>query len=243
MIDNKQDNTFAHSSINKIHGKKLCLFDMDGVLYDSMKNHATAWVKAMASFNIQFTIDDAYATEGARGVDTVRYFVKQQQGRNITEEEAQAMYDEKARIFGELPTAKLMPEIFTLMDKIKKQGITIGVVTGSAQRPLIARIQEDFSEYIKPNNIVTAFDVKHGKPNPEPYLMGMKKCGNFIPEETIIVENAPLGVRAGHASGAFTIAVNTGPLPDSTLLEEGADILFPTIAALAEKWEDIFQQN
>lgn len=241
--NNNKENTPASSPSINIKGKKLCLFDMDGVLYDSMPNHAIAWVKAMASFNIQFTSDDSYATEGARGVDTVRHFVKQQQDRDITEEEAQAMYDEKARIFGELPTAKLMPEILTLMDKIQKQGMTIGVVTGSAQRPLIARIQDDFSKYISEKNIVTAFDVKHGKPNPEPYIMGMQKCGGFTPEETIVVENAPLGVRAGHASGAFTIAVNTGPLPNEALLSEGADMLFPTIAALAEKWEEIFQQG
>lgn len=46
------------------------------------------------------------------------------------------------------------------------------------------------------------------------------------PWETIVVENAPLGVRAGVAAGAFTIAVNTGPLPDEMLLDEGADLLF-----------------
>ncbi len=72
---------------------------MDGVLYDSMGNHAVAWVQSMQKFGIHMTADDAYATEGARGVDTIRYMVRQQKGIEITEAEAQEMYDEKSRIF------------------------------------------------------------------------------------------------------------------------------------------------
>ena len=51
----------------------------------------------------------------------------------------------------------------------------------------------------------------------------MKKCGTK-PWETIVVENAPLGVRAAVAAQCFTIAANTGPLPDKALLDEGADL-------------------
>ena len=43
---------------------KAVLFDMDGVLYNSMPNHAIAWQQAMAQFGIHMTADDAYATEG-----------------------------------------------------------------------------------------------------------------------------------------------------------------------------------
>ena len=84
---------------------KCVLFDMDGVLYDSMRNHAAAWQEAMAQFDIHFTAADSYATEGARGVDTIRHFVRQQQGREIDEAEAQRMYDVKADLFHRMPTA------------------------------------------------------------------------------------------------------------------------------------------
>ena len=83
---------------------------------------------------------------------------------------------------------------------------------------------------------MTAFDVKRGKPDPEPYLMGLAKAG-VEPNEAIVVENAPLGVRAGVAAGIFTIAVNTGPLSDDTLKAEGADLLFPSMQALAAAWD------
>ena len=84
--------------------------------------------------------------------------------------------------------------------------------------------------------MVTAKDVEHGKPNPEPYIAGMKKAG-IQPWEGIDVENAPLGVRAGVAARQFTIAVNTGPLPDSMLTDEGANLLFHRMTDLEREWE------
>ena len=221
---------------------KVALFDMDGVLYDSMGNHAVAWVQSMKKFGINMTADDAYATEGARGVDTIRYMVRQQQGREITEAEAQTMYDEKSRIFHSMPEAPIMPGIIELMEQIQQAGISIGIVTGSGQRPLIARILQDFGRFVTPDHITTAYDVTRGKPNPDPYLIGLQKAGNIQPSEAIVVENAPLGIRAGVAAGIYTIAVNTGPLPDQVLLNAGANILFPSVKVLNDSFLSLLKE-
>lgn len=218
---------------------KAVLFDMDGVLYDSMPNHAVAWQKSMEQFGIHMTADDAYATEGARGVDTIKKFVFEQQHRNIDEAEAQMMYDVKTSIFHQMPTAKIFDGVTALMREIKDCGMAIGVVTGSGQRPLIDRLISDFGDFISADCIVTAYDVKNGKPAPDPYMAGMKKVGGYKPDETIVVENAPLGVKAGVAAGCFTIAVNSGPLPDSALSSQGANIVLPNIRFLAEHWYEI----
>ena len=215
---------------------KAVLFDMDGVLYNSMHNHAIAWQESMAQFGIHMTANDAYATEGARGVDTIRQMVKRQQGRDIDEAEAQSMYDVKSRIFHSLPETSIMPGILDLMRQIHEGGIQIGVVTGSGQRPLIHRILKDFGAYVDESHITTAYDVKRGKPNADPYLMGLKKAGDLHPWEAVVVENAPLGVQAGAAARIFTIAVNTGPLADEILLNAGADLLFPTMQDLSDHW-------
>ena len=171
---------------------KAVLFDMDGVLYDSMPNHAIAWQESMARFGIHMTSDDAYATEGARGIDTIRQMVKRQQGRIISEDEAQQMYDVKTQIFHSLPEAPVMPGILNLMEKLHKNGILCGVVTGSGQRPLIQRILKDFGSYVDVAHITTAYDVKRGKPNPDPYLMGLQKAGDLQPYEAAVIENALL---------------------------------------------------
>ena len=113
------------------------------------------------------------------------------------------------------------------------------MVTGSGQRPLIARLLTDFGEFLDEQHIVTAYDVTRGKPHPDPYLKGMKKADSE-PWQTVVVENAPLGVRAGVAARAFTIAVNTGPLPDEVLTSCGADLLFRKMTDLADSWGQLF---
>ena len=218
---------------------RCVLFDMDGVLYNSMPNHAVAWHEAMKQFGIHFTADDSYATEGARGVDTIRKYVLEQQGKEISGEEAQRMYDVKADIFHHMPTAPVFPGVREIMGKIKAAGMSICVVTGSGQRPLLQRLVDDFGEFIDERHIVSAYDVERGKPAPDPYLMGMRKTGCEHPWEAIVVENAPLGVAAGVAARCFTVAVNSGPLPDEVLANEGADIVLPDMVTFESNWEQL----
>ena len=215
---------------------KAVLFDMDGVLMNSMPNHAIAWQRSMASFGLKMTEADAYATEGARGIDTIRNLMKAQTGKDITLEEAQRMYDEKTRQFGLLPKAQVMEGALELHEKIHRDGLTICIVTGSGQRPLINRLLTEFPR-VTEERLVTAYDVKKGKPLPDPYLMGMEKCG-VKPWETIVVENAPLGIKSGNAAKAFTIAINTGILPDEILWDAGADIVLSGMPELCERWRE-----
>lgn len=216
---------------------KAVLFDMDGVLYDSMPHHAIAWQESMKRFGIDMTEADAYATEGARGIDTIRQ-IATRQGKEVSLEEAQRMYDEKSRIFHEMPDAPIFDGVFDMMEKIKRAGMTINVVTGSGQRPLIRRLLNDFGRYLDENHITTAYDVKRGKPYPDPYLMGLQKAGNLKPFEGIVVENAPLGVRSGVSAGIFTVAINSGPLPDKALLDEGADVLYDKMTQFRNEWDN-----
>ena len=218
---------------------KVVLFDMDGVLYDSMPNHAIAWQESMAKYGIHMTADDAYATEGARGVDTIREMVRRQQHRDIDEVEAQKMYDLKSQTFHSLPEAPIMPGILDLMRQIHASGLQCGVVTGSGQRPLINRILKDFGNYVDEAHITTAYDVTRGKPQPDPYLMGLHKAGDLAPWQAVVVENAPLGVRSGHAAHIFTIAVNTGPLPNNELLAAGANLIFASMTDFSEHWTEL----
>lgn len=221
----------AISKYLKDHGfgefaPKAVLFDMDGVLYNSMPYHAVAWQESMKQFGIHMTAADAYATEGARGIDTIQVMVKKQKGIDISLEEAQKMYDVKTEIFHSMPAAEIFPGVKETMQKIKDAGMQIGVVTGSGQRPLILRLLNDFGDFLDESHIVTAYDVKRGKPNPDPYLMGLQKAGDLKPREGIVVENAPLGVRAGVAASIFTVAINSGPLPDEELSDKGSNLLY-----------------
>ena len=227
----------------EIHGfgqfsPKAVLFDMDGVIYDSMPNHSVSWHDSMKDFGLEMPYEGAYQYEGMRGVETIKTLARAQWNRELSDEEAKKMYAHKAEVFAnqcQLTPAQIMPGIKTLMQHIKDNGWKICVVTGSAQHALLDKLLIDFEGLLCEELIVTAFDVKHGKPNPEPYLIGMQKCG-VEPWETMVVENAPLGVRAAVAARCFTIAVNTGPLPDEMLQKEGANLTFPRMTDLAEAY-------
>lgn len=215
---------------------KAVLFDMDGVLYNSMPNHAYSWHKSMTEFGINMPESDAYKYEGMRGVETIKLLVKEQKGRTITDDEAQEMYNEKSRLFSTCPKAEIMEGVVELQRKIKADGLKIVVVTGSGQHSLLEKLVKEFHGLVSPDMIVSSFDVTHGKPDPEPYIKGMAKAG-VNPWEAIVVENAPLGVRSGVAAGIFTVAVNTGPLPDKMLADEGANLIFDKMTDFCDNWE------
>ena len=83
------------------------------------------------------------------------------------------------------------------------------------------------------HKMVTAYDVKYGKPHPEPDLRALEKSG-LKPWEVMVIENAPLGVRSAVAAGLFTVAVNTGVLDAKELEDEGAQVVLPDMASLLE---------
>ncbi len=218
---------------------KATLFDMDGVLFDSMKNHATAWNKAMKLYNMTLTEEEAYMHEGRTGASTINIVSVRERGYEATEEEIKEIYKTKSDIFNGLPKAKRMPGALEVLTQIKENGLTPMVVTGSGQLSLLDKLNHNFPNIFQEHLMVTAFDVKYGKPNPEPYLMALKKAG-INANQAIVIENAPLGVQAGVAAGIFTVAVNTGPLPDSALLEQGANLLFHSMNEFSDNWKNFF---
>ena len=220
---------------------KAVLFDMDGVLFNSMPNHAEAWHRTMAKFGFTLSREEAYMHEGRTGAGTINIVSLRERGHEATEEEIKQIYQAKSELFNQYPLAERMPGALEVLTKIKEAGLTPMVVTGSGQTSLLDRLNKNFPNIFQRELMVTAFDVKYGKPNPEPYLMALKK-GGLQPNEAIVVENAPLGVQAGVAAGIFTIAVNTGPLPDEALLGQGANLLFHSMPDFNEHWSLLQEQ-
>lgn len=212
---------------------KVFLFDMDGVIFDSMPFHASSWHRAFKEVSIQFSEYEVYLQEGATGSRTVNQVFLAQKGRVATPEEIKDIYALKCRFFEECGEPKPMPLMDKVLDLLRSEGKIIGLVTGSGQKSLLSTLNKHYPGVFVPERMVTAFDVKKGKPDPEPYLMGLKKCG-VEASEAVVIENAPMGVQAAKAAGIFTIAVNTGILENQCLIDAGADIVFDSVSALLE---------
>ena len=186
----------------------------------------------MTQFGLEMTAYEAYLHEGRTGSGTINILAQRYWGRDATEEELERIYAAKAEVFNTLPEPKPMPGALEALTAAKELGCMIVLVTGSAQTSLLQRLEEHYPGFFRQELMVTGFDVKRGKPDPEPYLMGLQKAG-IKAEEAVVVENAPLGVESAHRAGIFTIAANTGPLEDSLLKEAGADIVVPGLMDVA----------
>lgn len=213
---------------------KAVFFDQDGVLFDSMPVHAQSWELAMNENGLPFTAEQTYRNEGRTGASVITEAYQLIHGVDAPQEVIEAVYGAKSAYFNRLTGGKLpnlIPGVRDVLNYLHDKGVQCWVVTGSGQRSLLDSLESTFPGIF--TGIITAFDVKHGKPDPEPYLKAWERSG-FDKSECYVVENAPLGVRAGKAAGLFTIAVNTGILPDSALEAEKADKVFPTMHALLE---------
>lgn len=217
---------------------KAILFDMDGVLYDSMKWHSKSWKDTMDEFGIPCTAEEFYLYEGMVGRNTINHIIKREKGRDATDQEKEMIYKRKSELFTQYNDGSLIPYAYDFVKKVHNEGFSCIVVTGSGQPSLINKLEHSFPNLFDKEKMVTAFDVKHGKPHPEPYLMGLKKAGNLSPNQAIVIENAPRGVEAAVAAGIFCIAVNTGPLPDQILVDAGANIVLPSMESLYNNWDE-----
>ncbi|MDR1090346.1 MAG: HAD-IA family hydrolase [Prevotella sp.] len=217
---------------------KAVLFDMDGVLYDSMKWHAKSWKETMDQFDIPSTSEEFYLYEGMVGSYTIDYLINREKGRSATSQEKESIYKLKTELFSKYNDGSLIPYAYDFVKKVHDEGLICAVVTGTGQPTLINKLEHNFPALFEKERIVTAFDVENGKPHPEPYLMGLEKAGHLYPNQAVVIENAPRGVEAAVAAGIFTIAVNTGPMPDRVLADAGANIVLSSMEALFDGWDE-----
>lgn len=226
----------AYNSRGARFNPKAALIDMDGVLYDSMKYHALSWHKMMAEVGLNLDPDEFYYYEGMTGRHTIDLIFRREFHRPATEEEMTELYKRKTELFVECGKKEMMPGADRMLATLRERGIRCVLVTGSGQASLLDSIAHDYPGIFLPGDVVTAHDVTHGKPDPEPYLRGLAKAG-VQPHEAMVIENAPLGVKAGHGAGCFTVAVATGPIPMADLTAAGADIVFESMPKFAEMLE------
>jgi len=219
---------------------KAVFFDMDGILFDSMPYHAQAWVYALNSVGVPFTPYDVYMNEGRTGAATINSSFMDIFDREATEEEKQQIYKIKSDKFDEINIVKTVEGVGELLKKVKAAGLHIYVVTGSGQNSLLNSLEKYFPGIFHKDNIISAHDVKFGKPHPEPYLKALEKS-KLQPSEAIVIENAPMGVESAVAAGIFTIAINTGILEEFILEQSGASVVYPDMAALDRRWDELYE--
>ena len=212
---------------------KAIIFDQDGVIIDTERDgHRVAFNKTFKEFGFDFQWDVDYYHELlqiAGGKERMRHHLHTKGfGREVKPEKEdeliKAMHKRKTEIFIELikeGALPLRPGIKRIMKEAMNRGLKVGICTTSNEKAAHAVAYEILKD-IKFDFVLAGDVVKKKKPDPEIYLLGLKK-GCLKPEECIVVEDSRNGLLAAKAAG-MNIVVTTNYYTEKEDLRE-ADII------------------
>lgn len=186
------------------------IFDLDGVLVNSMPTHFQAWKAAFAKVaGIEIAERDVYLLEGMRGMELIEKIFAQ---KNFSERSlARKVHDEKARIFKAIRSSEPFEGV---REMIAGMECSKAVVSGSTKNDVETILEEAFGRDSF-DAIITADDIEKGKPDPSAFLEALERI-KISPKDAVVVENAPLGIMAANNAGiGCYLVLNNTPLARS----------------------------
>lgn len=183
---------------------KAILFDFDGVLVKSMEDHYEGWRRALEEYGIRMNPEELYMMEG-QGVQMVANQLTRKY--NLPGDKAPELIKKKQAYYNQIKKIQFYPNLLDVLNWAVEKELKMAVVTGGTRHRVIQTL-EDFGLQNYFAGIVTADDVALNKPDPQPYMTAAQLL-NCLPEDCVVVENAPLGIRSGKAAGMRVIALTT----------------------------------
>ncbi len=176
------------------------VFDLDGVLVDSMGSHYESWGIALKAAGVAFDENrlraDVYRLEGAGVEETVSELVESYIGRSVTSEEMRRIIVEKNRVHLELVDKVLpMEGIDDLIKDLTRKRIPLAVVTGSSWKAAHLLLAKHFWNRFAVVITGSDSDVKRRKPDPEPYDCAGRKLGVGDPRQCVVIEDVRRVIR------------------------------------------------
>lgn len=196
------------------------LFDMDGTLIDSMSAVERSWLRWSEEFGI-----DPVALAGSHGRTSANTIAVVMAGRS--EGERLRAHSRIAEIeVADTEGVVVLPGALEALESLTRRGVRHAIVTSCERDLAAARLAA--SGLPRPEVLVTASDVSHGKPGPEPYVRGAALLG-LSPGDCLVVEDATAGLVSGRAAGAGGLLAVLGTTPVEVLAED-ADVVFESVA-------------
>ena len=191
---------------------KTVLFDMDGVLLDTEKVYNLCWRKAGLELGYDLNMERSLSIRSLNAVDGRKTF-------------AEWFGSEKTYDLIRNRRKELMAEYFkTHSLEVKKgaektlrwlrdYGYKTSLVTATRLELAIPQLKEA-GLYGLLDQYVSAREVQHGKPHPDPYLYACEKIGER-PEDCYAVEDSPNGILSAFRAGCKTIMIPDLTQPDA----------------------------
>lgn len=201
---------------------KAIIFDMDGVVVDSERFITKAEQITFREYGIELTDEDMQKLKGTTDDDNILYLRRKFRFSGTKEEIVEKRQKILLDLFEDLT---VFPDFYKILPFIKKYRLAL---TTSASRKDMNWVFKKLSLDGIFSVIITADDVKQGKPNPEPYVKTIKML-ELQPVECIVIEDTINGIDAAKAAGAKCVAVE-GTFPKEKLA--AADFIISNLEEL-----------
>ncbi len=203
-------NRMNEGLMQEILEKRAVIFDLDGTLVDSMWMWYDIDVEFLARYGLPCPPDLQHMIEGMSFSETADYFKERFSLPESTDEIKEIWTDMSLdKYANEVP---LRSGALDFISFLKQKGIRIGIATSNAAVMVEAVLEANgVDRYF--DCVMTAREVPRGKPAPDIYLRAAEELG-AAPEECMVFEDVPAGIRSGKAAGMMVCAVeDTNALP------------------------------
>lgn len=206
---------------------RAVIFDVDGTLLDTERIYMQAWKDAAAELGYVMTDEVLRKTRAVNAKDAAKIF-EREIGNGFSYEKTRPI---RVRIAEEIihrESPILKPGVLELLTFLQQKGIRLAVASSTNTKTT--------KEHLEINGIADQFEVivggdmiERGKPNPDIFLKAAELLGE-APENCIVVEDSPAGIRAGTAAGMKAVLV-----PDqATITREIIDLSDIVLESLLE---------
>lgn len=202
------------------------IFDMDGVLINSMEYHAKSFIKCFSEVGVDIEPEKVYRREGSGSYEIIKE-ITEEKNLGFGEEFIDKLVSRKREIYDEIEDSETFPGIKDLVQELSEK-YKLCVVSGSHRDLVEKYLDEYFGGYF--DFYVTENDVDKQKPNPDPYLKALNKL-DISNDKALVIENAPFGVESAKEANICCLAVAS--YVDSELLDE-ADFVVEDHEELAD---------
>lgn len=204
---------------------RAVLWDMDGTLINSEEYHWISWRDTMASEGIVIAHQQFLSSFGQRNDAIIPHWL----GAAATPERMERIANAKEELYRHLVREdgiSPLPGVTSWIQRLHEQG-WLQAVASSAPRANIEVVLAALAATHAFQAIVSAEDVRKGKPDPEVYLTAASRVG-VLPERCIVVEDAIAGIEGARRAGMRTIGVSrNGQALGADLAVQSLDLLDP----------------
>lgn len=206
---------------------KAALFDLDGVLIDSETLYTQFWKRVGERHHLP-SPTFAYDIKGTTLNDILT--------THFPDPKVRADVDRLLHDFENEIAYPVFPGALEFVDALRAAGLKTVIVTSSDSKKMgfLFRQHPDFPTHF--DAIVTACDVTHSKPHPEPYLVGASKAG-VKPSECLVFEDSYQGLESGRRAGCKVIGISTTNPASEVRLR--SDVEAPSLASLQPRLPEL----